>query len=65
MEEVLLYVTLHNPGIMNNDEIIPRNDREAKIRSILSEYTLRHPSTLYAVAHIGEAIREAKRETKD
>jgi tRNA(Ile)-lysidine synthase TilS/MesJ len=54
--EVDLYADLLM--IDSDEEIHPESD----IRAILSGYTDRHPSTLYAVAHIGEAIRRANRK---
>jgi tRNA(Ile)-lysidine synthase TilS/MesJ len=57
MEEINLYAAvLEIPGDEDmSDEVGLQSD----IRSILSKYSRRHPSSLYAVSHIGEAIRKS------
>lgn len=62
VEEVNLYASvLEISGDEDmNDEIRLQSD----IRSILAKYSRRHPSSLYAVSHIGEAIRKSEKENQ-
>jgi len=39
------------------------HDRNAMIQKILSDYTSRHPSALYSIVNLGEAIRSAYEHT--
>ncbi len=62
-EEVRLYASLHHDEIFPDEPDI--EDLAGSIRSILRDYTDRHPSTLYAVTNLGGQIRGAARDPKE
>ena len=61
-DEVALYATLHSEGGLFEQK--ERDGLSGDIRSVLGAYTTRHPSTLYAVYHIGRRIRSSIPDTK-
>lgn len=60
--EVRLYAALHSDGIFIEHE--ERDVLSRNIQAVLGAYTARHPSTLYAVYHIGRRIRSCISDTK-
>ncbi len=60
--EVRLYAALHFDGVIFVEE--EGDELSGNIRRILGAYTSRHPSTLYAVYHIGRRIRSCIPDTK-
>jgi len=60
--EVNLYATLHSDGVYVERE--ETEEKDGDIRVVLGAYTARHPSTLYAVYHIGRRIRSYIPDTK-
>ncbi|GAA5261669.1 hypothetical protein [Methanocalculus sp.] len=60
--EVRLYAALHSDWVF--DEREERDESGVDIQAVLGAYTARHPSTLYAVYHIGKRIRSCIPDTK-
>lgn len=61
-DEVQLYATIHSEGVFFEQK--ERKGLSGDIRAVLGAYTTRHPSTLYAVYHIGRRIRSCIPDTK-
>ncbi|MDO9539216.1 MAG: hypothetical protein Q7J09_04335 [Methanocalculus sp.] len=62
-EEVDLYAALLE--LSGDEDMNDEVGLESDLRSILSKYSRRHPSTLYAVSHIGESIRKSGEKPKE
>lgn len=60
--EVRLYATLHSDWFFVEQE--EKDNLGRDIQAVLGAYTARHPSTLYAVYHIGKRIRSCIPDTK-
>ncbi|HIJ06196.1 MAG: hypothetical protein XE11_1487 [Methanomicrobiales archaeon 53_19] len=60
--ELWLYAALHYDGVTFHHE--EKEEFSQKIQAVLGAYTARHPSTLYAVYHIGRRIRSCISDTK-
>lgn len=60
--EVRLYATLHSDWFFVEQE--EKDNLGRDIQAVLGAYTARHPSTLYAVYHIGKRIRSRIPDTK-
>jgi len=60
--EIRLYANLHSDGVFVERE--EKDNLGRDIQAVLGAYTARHPSTLYAVYHIGSRIRSRIPDTK-
>lgn len=57
--EVALYAHLHVAGVGQGRCPYAHNSLRADVRSVLNDYTLRHPSTKYSLVNIGERLADA------
>ncbi len=60
--EVRLYASIHFDGFFVEKE--EKDKKAGDIRGVVGAYTSRHPSTLYAMYHIGRRIRSCIPDTK-
>jgi tRNA(Ile)-lysidine synthase TilS/MesJ len=55
-QEVALYALLNVPGFVQEVGTHAPEPQESEIRRILADYTIRHPSALFSLVHLGEAL---------